>query len=188
MKKAILKIFAIFTWKKICWSLFLIKLLAFRLATLLERDSNTGVFLLEKFQENLFWRMLLNWIYRKWLFETSFLVSSFKNHPDKVILQKYQSLSNKSFKHNPTHMPFLYLTPTLFLNLCLSRMFISKGQPIKCQCCPHLEASQLICCSNQFYMRATLAFNKLIHKRKKENLVPLGLLVRIINEAIDISR
>ena len=37
-------------------------------------------------------------------------------------------------------------------------------------------------------MRATLAFNKLIHKRKKENLVLLGLLVRIINEAIDISR
>ena len=44
-KKAVLKNFAIFTGKQLCWSLFLIKLQAFRLATLLKRDSNTGVFL-----------------------------------------------------------------------------------------------------------------------------------------------
>ena len=40
-----------------------------------------------------------------------------------------------------------------------------KGfKPIKCQCCPHIETSQLICCANQltgFYMRATLIFNGL---------------------------
>ena len=42
-----------------------------------------------------------------------------------------------------------------------------KGQfsyPIKCQCCPHIETSQLICYLNQltsFYMTATLAFNGL---------------------------
>ena len=41
----LLKNFAIFTGKQLCWSLFLIKLQAFRLATLLKRDSNTGVFL-----------------------------------------------------------------------------------------------------------------------------------------------
>ena len=32
----------------------------------------------------------------------------------------------------------------------------------KCQCCPCIETSQLICCANQltgFYMRAKLAFN-----------------------------
>ena len=37
-------------------------------------------------------------------------------------------------------------------------------RPIKCQCCPHIEASQLICCANQltgFYIRATVAFNGL---------------------------
>ena len=37
--------------------------------------------------------------------------------------------------------------------------------PIKCQCGPHIETSQLFCCANQltgFYMRATLAFNGLI--------------------------
>ena len=41
----------------------------------------------------------------------------------------------------------------------------SRSQPIKCQCCPHIETSQLICCANQltgFYMRATLTLNGLI--------------------------
>ena len=35
--------FVKFTGKKLCWSLFLIKLQAFRAATLLKRDSNTDV-------------------------------------------------------------------------------------------------------------------------------------------------
>ena len=37
--------------------------------------------------------------------------------------------------------------------------------PFKCQCCPHIETSQLICFANQltgFYIRVTLAFNGLI--------------------------
>ena len=36
--------------------------------------------------------------------------------------------------------------------------------PIKCQCCPHIETSQLICTANQstgFYMRATMTLNGL---------------------------
>ena len=40
----------------------------------------------------------------------------------------------------------------------------SDAQSIKCQCCTHMETSQLICCANQltgFYMRATLALNGL---------------------------
>ena len=108
MKKAIFTNFAIFAEKQLCWSLFLIELPTFR--------SNTGVL-----------RMLLNWLYRKWLFGNLFLVSRFQNHPDIVILQKYQSLSKKCFKHNPGHMPFLYLTPTSSLKPSLSRMFISNG-------------------------------------------------------------
>ena len=44
-KKAALEDFEILTGKYLCWSLFLIKLQAFRLATLLKRDSDTGVFL-----------------------------------------------------------------------------------------------------------------------------------------------
>ena len=35
---------------------------------------------------------------------------------------------------------------------------------IKCQCCAHIETSQLICTANRltgFYMRATLALNEL---------------------------
>ena len=41
----------------------------------------------------------------------------------------------------------------------------NSAEPIKCQCCPHIETSQLICSANQlttFYMRATLTFNGLI--------------------------
>ena len=37
--------------------------------------------------------------------------------------------------------------------------------PIKCQCCRHIETSQLICCANQltyFYMRRKLSFNVLL--------------------------
>ena len=40
--------------------------------------------------------------------------------------------------------------------------------PIKCQCCRHVETSQLISAANQlagFYMRETLAFNGLIFSR-----------------------
>ena len=39
-----------------------------------------------------------------------------------------------------------------------------KFNPLKSQCCPHLETSQLICCANHFagfYVRAALAFNGL---------------------------
>ena len=38
-------------------------------------------------------------------------------------------------------------------------------KPIKCQCCPDIETSQLICTANKlsgFYMRATLALNGLM--------------------------
>ena len=43
-ERSVFKNFAIFTGKHLCWSLFLIKFQAFRLATLLKRDSDTGVF------------------------------------------------------------------------------------------------------------------------------------------------
>ena len=44
-KLGVLKYFAIFTRKHLYRSLFLIKLQAFKPATLLKRDSNTGAFL-----------------------------------------------------------------------------------------------------------------------------------------------
>ena len=46
IKKAVLKNLAILIEKYLCWSLFLINLQAYKPATLLQRDSNTGVFLL----------------------------------------------------------------------------------------------------------------------------------------------
>ena len=58
IKIAILKIFAIFTGKHLCWNLFLIKLQDWRPTNLLKRDSNTGVFLwkLLNFLKQLFWK------------------------------------------------------------------------------------------------------------------------------------
>ena len=45
VKKVLLKIFANFTGKHLCWSHFLIKLQVWRCATLLKRDTNTGALL-----------------------------------------------------------------------------------------------------------------------------------------------
>ena len=45
-KIQVFKNIAIFTGKHLCWSLFVIKLLAYKTANLLKRDSNTSVFLL----------------------------------------------------------------------------------------------------------------------------------------------
>ena len=45
IKKGVLKNFANFTEKHLCWSLFLIKFQDFGPATLSKRDSKTGVFL-----------------------------------------------------------------------------------------------------------------------------------------------
>ena len=45
LKRAVLKNFAIFTEKHLCWSLLLIKLQGSRAATFLKTDYNTGVFL-----------------------------------------------------------------------------------------------------------------------------------------------
>ena len=45
LKIGFLKKFSIFTGKRMYWSLFLIKLMGFRLATLFKRDSQTGVFM-----------------------------------------------------------------------------------------------------------------------------------------------
>ena len=43
MKKVVLKNFAIFKRKQLCWNFFLTKLQALRPATLLKEDSNAGV-------------------------------------------------------------------------------------------------------------------------------------------------
>ena len=54
----VLKNFANFTGKHLCWSLFFKKLQAFRSEMLLKRDSYTGVFLwnLRNSEEHLFWK------------------------------------------------------------------------------------------------------------------------------------
>ena len=44
-KITVLRKFAIFTGKQLSWSLFLVRMQGFMPATVLKRDSNTGVFL-----------------------------------------------------------------------------------------------------------------------------------------------
>ena len=60
VKKGVLKNFAKFKGKHLCWCLFLMK--AWRPATLLKIESTTGVYLwnLQNFQKHLFWRVSLN--------------------------------------------------------------------------------------------------------------------------------
>ena len=62
VKKGVFKNFANFTVKHMCWSFILIKLRAFRPATLLKRDSNTNIFVwnFQNFLEHLFWRTSVN--------------------------------------------------------------------------------------------------------------------------------
>ena len=46
----------------------------------------------------------------------------------------------------------------------LALSYLNHNYPIKNQCCPHIETSQLICTANQltsFYIRGRLAFNGL---------------------------
>ena len=62
IKRAVLKNFSIFTGKHLCRSRFLLKLWAFRPATLSKRNSNTGVFLwiLWYFWEHPLWKTPMN--------------------------------------------------------------------------------------------------------------------------------
>ena len=63
-KIGVLKNFAIFTGKHLCWSIFLIKLLAWNSATLFKRDSNTVFFLwiLRNFYKQHFFMEHLRWL------------------------------------------------------------------------------------------------------------------------------
>ena len=60
---------------------------------------------------------------------------------------------------------FAFLTLTSSNEFLIPRKSWAQNcQPIKCQCFPHIEPSQLICSENQltgFYVRAKLAFNGL---------------------------
>ena len=62
-----------FTWKYLCWSLFLLKLQAFRSATLLKRDSNTGVLRgkFARFLRTLFFTDHLWWLLLKLFIEAA---------------------------------------------------------------------------------------------------------------------
>ena len=124
-KIGVLRNFAIFTGKHLHLSNFLIKLQAFKPATLLKRDSNTGVFLLilwnfkEHFfrrtpPDDCFWRKLDTTTYNAIVFLTKFPLRML------WILKKWTFVSDKSKK--------------LFVFACLSQksvktliVFVSSG-------------------------------------------------------------
>ena len=91
IKKAVLKIFTIFTESV---GVSLIRLPAFRPATLLERGTPTQMFAYCEIFKKIYFEECFWTDFRKWLFGTLVLVSRFQNHLDSVILQKYQALSN----------------------------------------------------------------------------------------------
>ena len=75
-----------------------------------------------------FWEVAFQTDCRKWLLQALFLGSRFQNHPDSVILQKYESLSNQSFKHNSVCMLSLNWTHKLFFELRSRIFFINVKQ------------------------------------------------------------
>ena len=107
-KKAVLKNFAIFTGKRLCWSLFLIKLQDSSPAFLLKRDSNTGLFLwiLRNFKEHLFWRTSANRYFC--LFQVNSLKHLKKIHSkSKVIEQIWKYFAPwTSYEKNHWNVPY----------------------------------------------------------------------------------
>ena len=60
--------------------------------------------------------------------------------------------------------------------------------PIKCHCCPHIQTSLLICCTNQLsgsYMRDTLTFNGLSNLESKVDKLDVDKLIPV---PVDLSK
>ena len=62
-------------------------------------------------------------------------------------------INNKSFINKPSG---IVVDPKneggyvfQYLVILYQRFVLTESSPIKCQCCPHIETCQLICCENQ---------------------------------------
>ena len=72
------------------------------------------------------WTVTFQTDFRKGLFGFLFVDNRFQNSPDAVILQKYYSLSNQSFKHNSAYVATLKLICKISFEPRF-RMFIING-------------------------------------------------------------
>ena len=84
------KYLTIFWGKRLCWSLFFIKLQTFRPVTLKKRESNTGV-LLRNFCETPFLQNICTWLLLNWLCEMivwNFVSGHSLSNTNSLILQK----------------------------------------------------------------------------------------------------
>ena len=84
----------------------------FQAFTFIEKRLQHRCFPVAKFLWNAYFEEYLNMaasklFLQKWLFRTLFLDSPIQNHPDSVILQAHQWLSNQSLKHNPAYVVFI---------------------------------------------------------------------------------
>ena len=98
-KRAVLKSFAIFIGKHLCWSLFF---------NFIKKRLQSRYFTIEKLIKHPLWRTSTYGCFwtdlRKWLFGILFLDSRFQNYRGSLELQRYQPFSNQSFKQNSVHI------------------------------------------------------------------------------------
>ena len=131
-KICVLKNFAKFTGKHLCWSLLLIQLQTFRPATLLKRDSNTGVFLeiLQKFEERHFYRTHLGDCFCT-LCSVNFLFLNFlyffSSRKQNIIHENYNRLADNVF-HNSCTFSFFSVAFDLMslFKIILNHLFSSS--------------------------------------------------------------
>ena len=116
-RKPILKNFAIFTGKHLCWSLFLSKLQAVRPAILSNTNYNTGIFLWmwRNFQDHLFWEISAN--------------GCFSSSRNRKIGCKYPSLNLIFLVFLKTNECFPYCLRYLAIQMvCLAQSKIENAQ------------------------------------------------------------
>ena len=90
-----------------------------------------------KFRKNQFWRTspyACFWKdFRKWLIRTFFLKRRFQNHPDLVILQKYQSLSNQNSLYILNLTLYFELRFLIFIIIGYDRKAKFKKKSVNCK-------------------------------------------------------
>ena len=107
-----LKIFAIFTRKHLCWSLFLIKLQAFRTGTLLKRDSNKGVNI-AKFSRTAFLIVPLRWLFLNKALRISVMGDHTLDNIYKIVTSKHSSITATHTPAGRSHSQEFYRTEPL---------------------------------------------------------------------------
>ena len=132
----VLKIFAIFTRKHLCCSLFLIKLQAFGTGTLLKRDSNKGVNI-AKFLRTAFLIVHLRWLFLNKALRISVMAGHTLDNIYKIVTSKHSSITATHTPAERSHSQEFYRTGLLKnvakftrKHLQLIRIFSNVADPV----------------------------------------------------------